>query len=328
MIVDLFTRVWDTPQQLGEAMLETLRRKRSAPWEAFEAGVEAHAQAITPVHHAAIHGLAAPRLGAAISTERVAELVNRDRQRYFGFAGVDPVSSPPAHSLERAVSLGLSGVTVSPALAGFHPQHSRAMELYEACEAEGVPVVFETGATACREAMMQFAQPVLLDEVLQSFSKLRVVLTGLGDPFVDQAMALLAKHPTVFGELSSVLTRPWRLYNVLIEAHQREVMSQLLFGSGFPHTRPDRAIVAIYSASGTAQGTNLPGVPREQLRAVVERDAFTCLGMQPPRAKPALIESGAGANVASLPGASSAEDEKTEDVKTQGDAVRLEEARR
>ena len=325
MIVDLFTRVWDTPQQLGEAMIEQLRRKRSAPWEAFGAGAEAHAQAITPVHHAAIHGLSAPRLGAEIPAERVAELVNRNRQRYFGFAGVDPVTSPPAGSLERALSLGLSGVTVSPALAGFHPQHSRAMELYEACEARGVPVVFETGAVTCREAMMEFAQPVLLDEVLRSFPELRVVLTGLGDPFLDQTMALLAKHPTVFGELSSVLTRPWRLYNALIEAHQQDVMSQLLFGSGFPHTRPDRAIVAIYSASGTAQGTNLPGVPREQLRAVVERDAFRCLGLQPPRAKPALIESEAGvdAKPAPAPAPSSAEDAETRD-----EAARLEEARR
>ncbi|MFW5682312.1 MAG: amidohydrolase family protein [Phycisphaeraceae bacterium] len=323
MIVDLFTRVWDTPQQLGEPMIEQLRRKRSAPWEAFEAGPKAHAQAIAPVHHAAIHGLSAPRIGAEIPTERVAELVNRDRQRYFGFAGIDPVSSPPAASLKRALSLGLSGVTVSPALAGFHPLHSRAMELYEACEAEAVPVVFESGAVACREAMMEFAQPMLLDEVLRSFPKLRVVLTGLGDPFLDQTMALLAKHPTLFGELSSILIRPWRLYNALIEAHQREVMSQLLFGSGFPHTRPDRAIVAIYSASGTAQGTNLPGVPREQLRAVVERDAFACLGLQPPRAKPALIESEAVVDAKSAPAASSAEEAESRD-----EAARLEEARR
>lgn len=328
MIVDLFTRVWDTPQQLGEAMLDALRRRRSAPWEAFEAGEAAHAQAIGPVHHAALHGLAAPRLGAEIAMERVAELVNRDRQRYIGFAGIDPVSSPPLQSLERAVSLGHRGITVSPALAGFHPQHSRAMELYEACETKRMPVVFETGATACREAMMEFAQPVLLDEVLRSFPELRVVITGLGDPFVDQTMGLLAKHPTVFGELSTVLTRPWRLYNALIEAYQRGVMSQLLFGSGFPHARPDRAIVAIYSASGTAQGTNLPGVPREQLRAVVERDTFACLGLQPPRAKPPMIESESSRDAASWQEATEAREADAENVETQAEAARLEELRR
>jgi predicted TIM-barrel fold metal-dependent hydrolase len=185
--------------------------------------------------------------------------------------------------MERAVSLGLVGVTVSPALQGFHPQHSRATALYEACEARGVPIFFETGANLAREAAMEHAQPVLLDEVARSHPKLKIVVSGLGDPFIDQTLALMAKHPTVFGELSSIATRPWRLYNALIEAHQLGVMSQLLFGSGFPAKRPDGAIVALYSASSTAQGTNMPGVPREQLRAVVERDAFACLGLTPPK---------------------------------------------
>ena len=180
-------------------------------------------------------------------------------------------------------------MTVSPALCGFHPLHSRAMDLYEACAAKGVPVVFESGATRSRDAVLEFAQPVLIDEVLRTFPALKVVITGLGDPFLDQGMALVSKHPTVYGELSAVLHRPWRLYNALIEAYQLGVMSQLLFGSGFPAMRPDRAIVAIYSASGTAQGTNLPGVPREQLRAVVERDAFACLGLSPPHARPRAL---------------------------------------
>lgn len=318
MIVDLFTRVWDAPPQMGEAILAQLRRRRSAPWNDYDAGEQAHAEAMAPVHTAVIHGLVSRRLGADIPAERVAELVARDPDRLRGFAGVDPLAGDPVAALDRAITLGLSGVTLSPALQGFHPQHSRALALYEACEARGVPIVFESGAGLAREAAMEYAQPVLLDEVAREHPELRIVITGLGDPFVDQALALIAKHPTVFGELSSIVPRPWRLYNALIEAYQLGVMNQLLFGSGFPLQRPDRAIVAIYSASGTAQGTNLPGVPREQLRAVVERDAFHCLGLKTPRA--------AIASTPSRPIA--AGDPPDTPASTPGEPARLEEAKR
>lgn len=329
MITDLFTRVWDTPGQMGESMLEQLRRRRVAPWSDVNAGEEAHREAMTPVHYAVVHGMVSRRLGAEMPVERVAGLVSRDPQRLLGFAGIDPLdeTTRPAAAVERARQLGMSGVTVSPALQGFHPQHSRALALYEACQAAALPIVFEAGAATSRDAAMEFAQPVLLDAVAREFPDLRIVITGLGDPFVEQTLALMAKHPTVFGELSVILTRPWRLYNALIEAHQLGVMNQLLFGSGFPLQRPDHAIVAIYSASSTAQGTNLPGVPREQLRAVVERDTLGCLGIDTPRrrdlidSKPALD---AGEPAKPLPGPE-AEDPAADKADS---AAMLEEARR
>jgi hypothetical protein len=81
--------------------------------------------------------------------------------------------------------------------------------------------------------------------------------------------------------------RPWQLYNALLLAHQQGVMSQIVFGSGFPFCTPERAIVTLYSINTLIQGTHLPSVPREQLRSIVERDTLAVLGLRSRLAEPA-----------------------------------------
>jgi len=64
-----------------------------------------------------------------------------------------------------------------------------------------------------------------------------------------------------------------------VSAHQYGVIDKLLFGSDFPYTSAAECIEALYSTNQVAQGTNLPVVPREALRGIVERDALGLLGL-------------------------------------------------
>jgi predicted TIM-barrel fold metal-dependent hydrolase len=279
MIVDIHTRIWESADQLGQAVSEQLRRHHREPWDRPTASIAAHDQAMTPVDHAIILGLHSELLQARIDHEKVAEYVQRDPGSYIGFAGIDPTAGRPVESLERAVGLGLEGVVLSPAAQGFHPSDTRAMPLYEACESRGLPILVESGGLFARQAKMEFDQPYLLDEIARTFPNLKLVLTSLGDPWIDQGLALTAKHPTVFADLSEVMRRPWPLYNALLRAYQRGVIGQIVFGSNFPFLTPERAIVNIYSVNTLIQGTHLPSVPREQLRSIVERHTLRCLGL-------------------------------------------------
>jgi hypothetical protein len=56
-------------------------------------------------------------------------------------------------------------------------------------------------------------------------------------------------------------------------------MDRLLFGSDFPYTSATECIEALYSLNQIAHGTNLPIVPREALRNIVERDTLSLLGL-------------------------------------------------
>ena len=279
MIVDLHTRLWTSIDQLGEPVAAQVRRRKVDPWDDAAAAPDEHDQAMMPVDKAIVLGFESSALGGKISHEQVAGYVAHQPDKFLGFAGIDPKAGNPVASLEHALSLGLVGVTVNPAAAGFNPTDTRAMALFEACQSLKVPVLFESGALIAREARMEFAKPVLLDEVAREFTTLKIVVGAFGDPWIDEGVALLAKHPTVYADMAGLTLRPWQLLNALLSAHHLGATGQVLFGSNFPYATPEQAIKTIYSINTLTQGTHLPSVPREQLRSIVERDTITCLGL-------------------------------------------------
>ncbi|MEM9414103.1 MAG: amidohydrolase family protein [Planctomycetota bacterium] len=279
MIVDLHTRMWNTTDQLGRPVAAQMRRRRVEAWDDHTADPEGHHEAMKPVDRAVVLGFESKALGGHISHEQVAGYVARDPDKLLGFAGIDPKASDPVESLENAIALGLVGVVVSPAAAGFHPTDTRAMALFEACQDKRVPVLFESGALLARDTRMEFARPVLLDEVAREFPDLKLILGSCGDPWVDECVALMAKHPTVYADIAGLVARPWQLFNALLTAHQLDTIDQVFFGSNYPQTTPEQAIKTIYSVNTLTQGTQLPSVPREQLRTIVERDTIQALGL-------------------------------------------------
>ena len=286
MICDLHTRIWERDDELGTTVAEQLRRRRSEPWTARGGNADEHAEAMGTVGVSVIHGFESALLDAHIPPDRVAGHVARHSSKYLGFVGIDPTVPRAVRRLEQAVDdYGLAGATLSPAAAGFHPTDTRAMELFEACEARRLPVLIEHHPLLARQTRIEFSQPFLLDEVARTFSSLKIVLGSCGDPFHDQALTLLGKHPTVFADLADVALRPWPLYNVLSRAHQLGVLPQILFGSGFPDCAPERAIVTLYSVNTLTHGTHLPSIPREALRSIVEADSLSLLGLTAPESE-------------------------------------------
>jgi predicted TIM-barrel fold metal-dependent hydrolase len=106
-----------------------------------------------------------------------------------------------------------------------------------------------------------------------------MIIAQLGQPWTDETIIMLGKHPHVYADVSGLLSRPWQAYNALVSAYQAGVIDKLLFGSDFPYTNATECIEALYSINQIAQGTNLPVIPREMLRGIVERDALTLLGL-------------------------------------------------
>lgn len=279
MIVDLHTRLWTGSDPFGPAAAEQMRRRKHEPWQDHSTDPDDYLEAMEPVDRCVLLGFESEALGGRINHEQVAGFVRRQPQKFLGFAGIDPKVGDPIASLERAVELGLVGVVVSPAAAGFHPTDTRAMALFEACQDKQLPVLFESGVMLARNARMEFARPVLLDEVARELPNLRIVLGSCGDPWVDEGVTLMAKHPKVYASIAGLVGRPWKLFNALLTAHQLGTADQVLFGSNYPVTTPEQAIKTIYSVNTLTQGTQLPSVPREQLRNIVERDTLETLGL-------------------------------------------------
>lgn len=282
MIIDVHTHLWDSPDQLGPAAARRVRGAATEPWAPLDASGGALIGAMGPVDAAFVLGIESKLIGASVGAKQVADFVNKDRTRFFGFAGIDPMQAGFIERIDEAIELGLVGIAISPAGQGFHPTHSDAMRLYEYCTEKKLPIIFDAGLDLSSQSRMEFAQPYLIDEVALNYPELRMIITQMGRPFHEQTLALISKHDHVYTDIAGVANRPWELYNLLISAKQLDVMDRLLLASNFPHASPESVITHVYSVNGMAQSTHLPTVPREQLRSIIERDALACMGITKP----------------------------------------------
>ena len=278
MIVDCHTHIWSSPKELGRNVGEYLRRQGGR--KDVTADPADHAAAAGCVDKCLVVGYRSAHLGASVPNEFVAAYVARDNGKMIGIAAVDPTE---AGVLETAAALldqaEFRGLAISPAAQNFHPADSRAMALYELAAARGAPVFFHQATHFPPGARMEYARPLLLDEIGREFPKLTVTISAMGHPWIGEAIALLGKHSRFFADVAGLTRRPWQAYNALVLAHQYNVMDKVLFGSDFPYFTAAEAIKSVYRLHEVTQGTNLPSVPRETLRSMVERDALGALGI-------------------------------------------------
>ena len=154
------------------------------------------------------------------------------------------------------------------------------MMVYELAQELALPIYFLQGEKLPASAQLQFAQPVALDEVAQNFPQLKIVVSHLGYPWVEQMIALLGKHDNVFADVAGVTRKPWQAYRTLTLAYEYKVMDKLLFCSDFPNHTVKGAVESLYNLNKLTIDSVLPAIPREHLRGIVERDSLTLLGLE------------------------------------------------
>jgi predicted TIM-barrel fold metal-dependent hydrolase len=294
MIVDCHTHVWQSPDQLGQLVLGDVARASraralrpvggpmpaAAPRSLPPGDADYHWQQSSVADKTIVLGFKSRYLRAEIPNRYVSDYVNRYPAKLIGFAGIDPTERLAVAEVKTAHSdLRLRGVTLSPANQDFHPSDTRAMRVYEAAEQLGMPILVHPGSPFTEQSKMEFGRPYLLDEAARTFPRLRIIIAQLGQPWVDETICLLGKHPNVYADVSGLLRRPWQAYSALVSCWQYGVIDKLLFGSDFPYTSATECIEALYSINQLAHGTNLPMVPREALRGIVERDTLALLGL-------------------------------------------------
>lgn len=219
----------------------------------------------------------------------LAEYVGQHKDRMIGFGLADPTADGITRKDLAALTddLGFKGLVLYCAMSGFHPAHSRAMRFYEIVEEAGLPIVFHNGSHSMRtEAVLEYAQPYLLDEVARAFPNLNIIIGNMGMPFVEQTLSMVTKHPRVFADLTIRPSKVWQTYNIVMAAHERDVMDKLLFGSGFPLSGAGECIETLLGFNMLFSDTKLPTVPRGSIRNVIERDSLELLGIEHDQIRP------------------------------------------
>ena len=228
--------------------------------------------------------LAAAADSSEQANKNLSEYVGKHKEKMVGFAFVDPTKDKTSVKYLTTVTekLGLGGAVLYCSSCGFHPAHSRAMRFYEAAQEIGLPVFFHNSQTLGAGAVLDYAQPYLLDEVARTFPKLKIVIGTMGMPFIEQTLSIIAKHENVYADLTIRPSSVWQVYNTVVAAYENEVMDKLLFGSGFPHGNAGQCMETLLGFNKLLADTNLPAVPRGNIRNIIERNTLELLGIDRP----------------------------------------------
>ena len=214
--------------------------------------------------------------------ENLSQYVGKNKEKMTGFAFVQPTKDKVNVKSLASITekLELKGLVLYCSSCGFHPAHSKAMQLYEAAEELSLPIFFHNASHLKSTACMEYAQPYLLDEIARKFGGLKIIIGSMGLPFVDQTLALVAKHENVYADLTIGVKRTWRVYNTVVSAYESSVLNKLLFGSGFPFGDAGECLETLLGFNKLLSDTNLPTVPRAEIKSIIERDTLKLLGIE------------------------------------------------
>ncbi len=226
--------------------------------------------------------LASPDGPSEKVNKELSEYVNKHKEKMVGFAVIEPIKDNVNVKNLTSIKdkLGLKGVALYCCRCGFHPTHSRAMRFYESAQQLGLPVFFHNGGTLQPDAILDYAQPYLLDEIARTFPELKIIIGTMGVPFVEQTLSMVAKHKNVYADLTIKPSNVWQTYNIVVAAHERRVMDKLLFGSGFPLGNPGACIETLLGFNMLLADTKLPTVPRGSIQSIIERNSLELLAIE------------------------------------------------
>lgn len=151
------------------------------------------------------------------------------RAGLVGFGSVHPFARDLAGRLDRQVAAGARGVKVHPAVQMIRPDWSRALRLYRLCGERGLPVFFHCGPVGIETRLGRWLSRVrFYERAVAENPRTTFVFGHSGALEIDQALALAARYPNVWLELSSQSLSNVR--RILAAAHPDRVV----FGTDWP----------------------------------------------------------------------------------------------
>lgn len=182
-----------------------------------------------------------------------------------GFAGMHQDFPDPVGELDRALSLGLSGVKLHPDIQGADLDDPRFFPLYAALEEKGLPVCFHMGDN---RAEYGFSRVEHLLHLTERFPRLRVIAAHLGGYRAWEHVTSLAECPNVWFDASS--TMPFLSPEEETALIRALGISRVMFGTDYP---------VRYAGEELSRFLALPGLNDEEKKAILYDNAIGFLGL-------------------------------------------------
>lgn len=211
-------------------------------------------------------------------TEYVAEVISQYPDRFIGFHGGDPISGLRAvKDLERAVKqFHFRGIKLSPAYNHVAVNDPRIYPLYCKAEEYGIPALVHAGWTFVPGSRIENQNPLLLDEVAETFPTLKLIVAHTGFHWAHETVMLMRKHPNVYADLAFWETSmPFHfIAEALVWAKHAGVLGRILWGSDYPSCDPAESLALYRRLPAYTERMCLePAITEEDVKAILGGNA-------------------------------------------------------
>jgi uncharacterized protein len=214
-----------------------------------------------------------PKVTGIQPVEDILPLVEHDPGRVRLVANLNPhLHHPVTDELERQLALGAVALKIHPVHGGF-PVNARALyKAYSICEERGIPVIVHFGTSVYPGASNRYVDAGELNDVVDDFRELTLVLAhgGRGWAF-DVAAVLALGRPNVWIEISGL--PPKKLPEYFARFDLVRLAERFIFGTDWPGVPGIRA---------NAEAVAGLGFDRDLLEKVFYRNALAVYGLELP----------------------------------------------
>lgn len=161
--------------------------------------------------------------------------------RLYGVIGVDPLLDveESLHEIDRCVEeYDFRVLKLLPTYHHYRPDDRRLDPFYERCLFHDIPVQIHLGWTRTINTTMEHQRPVYLDRIGREFPDLKLIVAHLGHPWVDEGIAVVAKHPNFYTEMSGWAAHGMaphqpveEIYKALKKLKYYNCLDKVMFGS-------------------------------------------------------------------------------------------------
>lgn len=278
MIFDCHTHLF-YPGQVGGATQIASQRAWGEDYNLI-ATAEQHKANIDKFDGAIVLAMDAPATGIVVPNLDVAQYVQTNPTRLFGFASVDPNKENAPDLLESDVrTLQLCGLKLGPIYQNFYPDDRRHFELYAKANELKIPIMWHQGTSFVPEGFLDASRPAMLDPIARAFPELKMVIAHMGHPWIEECIAVVRKNTNMYMDLSALGGRPWQFYNALALAMEYDVTHKILLGSDFPFFTTAKTIELLKKVNDIVNGTNLPKISDRIIHDIIYRNTPELLGL-------------------------------------------------
>lgn len=105
---------------------------------------------------------------------------------------------------------------------------------FELAERYNLLILMHTGypPPGTKKDVLTYSNPLKIENIVQSFPKLRIIIAHMGFPWVDKALALAVQYPNIYLDISNLTyMMPYRLREFLLRAKELIGLDKILFGT-------------------------------------------------------------------------------------------------